>query len=417
MDKAQTTSARTGIFARLGGGDTFASLENGQFRLLLAGTGFSQLASWMEEVARGWLVLQLTDSPFQLGLMGFIRGISQLVVSPFAGALADRLDRKRLAMIAQVVGGLQAILIGVLISTDLIAMWQLYILVWVAGVTSAVYVPTRQVLVYDVVGGRNIANAIALNSVTANVSRIVAPSVGGVVIGTVGTEASYYVQSVFLAMATTVTFMLRLRTHAEPIRAPIWESIRDGARYARNDPTVFRLVLLNVVPNLLIYPYVGMMPLFAERILDVGSGGYGLLLTAAGVGAIPGGLIVANMSNSRWKGRAMGVAALLYMGMVMAFSQSEIFPLSFGFLVIAGIGWSMMVTLNQTLLQMNVADEFRGRILSLYTMASGFTPFGSLAMGAAAGAWGVQTAVFFFALAGFATATVLGLGSARMRRL
>jgi hypothetical protein len=103
--------------------------------------------------------------------------------------------------------------------------------------------------------------------------------------------------------------------------------------------------------------------------------------------------------------------------MVMAFSQSEIFPLSFGFLVIAGIGWSMMVTLHQTLLQMNVADEFRGRILSLYTMASGFTPFGSLAMGAAADAWGVQTAVFFFALAGFTTAAALGLGSARMRRL
>lgn len=412
-----TRARRLNPFTHLTRGETFASLENAQFRLLLGGTSFSQVAQWMEEVARGWLVLELTDSAFQLGLMAFIRGISQLIVSPFAGALADRLDRKRLAIIMQLAGGVQALLIAILVTTGGIEVWHLYILVWTSGATSSVYLTTRQVLVYDVVAGHNLANAIALNAIAANVSRIAAPAVGGAIIAGVGIEATYFAQASFLGLASIATFMLHLRTHAEPVRLPMLQSIREGLSYARHDPTILRLVIINSIPNLLIYPYIGMMPLFAERVLNVGSGGYGVLLTAAGFGSIPGGLIVANMSESKWKGRLMGAAALLYMGMVMAFSQSELFPLSFGILVIAGLGWSVMVTLNQTLLQMNVGDEFRGRMLALFTMANGFTPFGALAMGATASAWGVQSTVFFFALAGFTCAAILGLGSARVRRL
>ncbi|MEX1193723.1 MAG: MFS transporter [Dehalococcoidia bacterium] len=396
---------------------TFASLRHTQFRFLLTGTAMSQIASWMEEVARGWLVLQLTHSAFQLGLLAFIRGISQLFMSPFAGVLADRLDRRRLAAVTQVVPAIDALIIAVLVGTDQIAMWQLYPLVCISGVTGAVNVPTRQVLVYDVVGGESIANAIALNSVVANMARIVAPAVGGVVIGTVGIAASYYAQVVFFLLATGATFLLHPTIHADTVREPLWQSLRDGARYARGDPTVFRLVLLNVIPTLLIYPYVGMMPIFAHDVLGAGSEGYGILLTAAGFGSIPGGLIVAGMSESRWKGRTMGFASLLYMGMVFCFALSTVFVLSFAILVVAGVGWSMMVTLNQTLLQINVADAYRGRALSLYSMASGTTPFGNLAMGSAAGEFGVQAAVAVFALTGLACSVILGIGSKRVRAL
>jgi len=398
-------------------GDTFASLALPQFRFLLAGTAMSQIASWMEEVARGWLVLQLTGSAFQLGLLGFIRGITQLIVSPVAGVLADRLDRRRVAAVTQIVPAIDALIIAVLISTDHVAMWQLYILVSISGVTGAINVPARQVLVYDVVGGKELANAIALNSVTANVARIIAPSVGGVVIGSVGIGASYYAQSVFFVLATAATFLLKPLVHAEPVRTPMWESIRAGMSYVRGDPTVMRLVMLNAVPTLLIYPYVAMIPIFAEDVLHVGSAGYGVLLTGVGFGSIPGGLIVANMSRSRWKGRAMGGAALLYMGMVALFALSTVFLLSFAILVVAGIGWSMMVTLNQTLLQMNVEDAFRGRVLSLYTMAGGLTPFGNLTMGLSAEQFGVQASVAAFALTGFVLAGALGIAAPRVRRL
>ncbi|MEX1254125.1 MAG: MFS transporter [Dehalococcoidia bacterium] len=410
-------TARPPLTARLANSAAFSSLSVPSFRFLLAGTAFSQVASWMEEVARGWLVLQLTDSPFQLGLFGFIRGSSSLVVSPVAGVLADRLDRRRLAAISQAVPGLMALVIAVLVVTDQIALWHLYVSVTIAGVTNAVNFPTRQVLVYDTVGSQHLTNAIALNSVTANVARIVAPSVGGVLIGTVGVGASYYAQTAFFALATVSTLMLRPMTQVEPVRVPMWQAMRDGVAYVRANPTVLRLVLLNVVPNVLIYPYVAMMPIFAKEILGVGSVGYGVLLSAVGFGSIPGGLMVASMSGSRWKGRIMGGAALLYMAMVACFALSSWFGLSFAILVIGGLGWSMMVTLNQTLLQLNVAEDFRGRVISLYTMANGLSPFGSLALGAASARFGVQEAVVAFALTGFALAAYLGLGSARVRRL
>jgi MFS family permease len=414
--EAASQSSRS-PFSALFGGDTFTSLALPQYRYLLAGTALSQIASWMEEVARGWLVLQLTGSPFQLGLLGFIRGFSQLLVSPFAGVLADRLDRRRLAAVTQMVPAVDALIIAILVGSGQIAMWQLYPLVAISGVTGAVNVPTRQVLVYDVAGGENIANAIALNSVVANIARIIAPAVGGVIIGAVGISASYYAQVVFFLLATGATFMLRPITHAEPVRAPLWRSLREGVSYVRHDPTLARLVLLNVIPNMLIYPYVALIPVFARDVLSTGSAGYGILLTGVGFGSIPGGLFVAGMSSSRRRGLTMALAACLYMSMVFFFTLSTLFALSFAILVVAGIGWSVMVTLNQTLLQLNVEDAFRGRVLSLYTMAGGFTPFGSLAMGAAASHFGVQTAVAAFAVVALGLAVTLGLGSARIRRL
>jgi MFS family permease len=396
---------------------TFASLAIPQFRLLLAGTALSQVADWMNEVARGWLVLELGGSAFQLGLLGFIRGITQLLFSPVAGVMADRLDRRLLATMTQTVPALTTLAIGILISTDAVQLWHLYVFGGIGGVAGSINHPTRQILVYDVVGGEQITNAVALNSVTSNLSRIVAPSVGGVLIGVTGIASSYYAQSVFFALATVVTLMLHPATHAERMREPIWQSLREGFSYVRHDPTVGRLVLINAIPNLFIYPYVSMMPIFAKDVLGAGSGGYGLLLTGVGFGSIPGGLLVAGMSTESRKGRTMASAALLYMGMVALFALSTVFALSFVILIVAGVGWVTMVTLNQTLLQLNVEDAYRGRVLSLYTMAGGFTPFGNMAMGLSAGEFGVQGSVAVFALVGFALAAMLGLGSARVRRL
>lgn len=411
-----STVARS-FLGRLFSGERWASMALPQFRWLMAGTAFAQIASWMEEVARGWLILSFTHSAFQLATFACIRGFSQLIVSPFAGVLIDRLDRRQLAVLTQLLPGANSLGIAVLISTGQVELWMLYPLVAVGGVAAAINMPVRQVLVYDVVGPDYITNAIALNAVISNGARIMAPIAGGATIALIGIGASYYTQAVFFALATLATFTLHPIIHAETVREPYLRSIREGLRYARMDPTIARLVLLNTIPNLLIYPYVALIPIFAEDILHVGSAGYGVLLTGVGVGSIPGGLIVAGMHDSRWKGRFMGIAACVYMLMVVAFAVSNIFLLSFAILCFAGIGWSMMVTLNQTLLQMKVENEYRGRVLSLYTMASGATPFGNLGMGATASFFGVQAAVASFALTAFALAAVLGIGSADVREL
>lgn len=416
-DPAAASSDRPRLASRIARSDTFASLRLPQFRFLMAGTAFQQVGSWMQDVARGWLVLELGGGAFELGLLGFISGISQLVISPIAGVLADRLDRRRLAAITQIVPAVDMLLVAVLITTDQIELWQLYPIVAIGGVANAINYPTRQILVYDVVGGENITNAIALNAVTSNISRIIAPSVGGIIVGTIGTGASYYMQAAFFVLATVATLQLHPQRHVEANRTPVWESLREGFGYVRGDATVSRLVLLNCIPNLLIYPYVAMIPLIARDELGVGSAGYGILLTGVGFGSIPGGLIVANMTNSSRKGLVMCLAALFYMAMVMLFSLSTVFILSFGILVLAGVGWSMMVTLNQTLLQTHITDELRGRVLSLYTMAGGLQPFGNLAMGATAEEIGVRSAVFAFAALGFASSAALGLASKRVRSL
>jgi MFS family permease len=418
MDEVEEAAAgRPGLARRLVRAPAFSSLALGQFRFLLAGTSANQLGGWMEEVTRGWLVLQLTDSAFQLGLVAFIRGISTLVFSPVAGVLVDRLDRRRLVAFTQLVPGAVSLLVGLLVSADWVQMWHLYALAVVVGASTAISFPARGVLVYDVVGPEHLPNAIALNSVTANVSRIIAPSLGGIIIRVAGTAVAFYGQASFYGLAVVATLMLRPLTHVQPVRVPVLAGIREGFAYVRRDETLSRLVLMNVVANVLIYPYVTMMPVFAKDILHSGSAGYGLLLTGVGFGAIPGGLTAASMQGWGSRGKTMAVTALLYMGMVLAFSFSRLFVLSFAILVVAGIGWSLFVTLNQTLLQLNLGDAFQGRGMALFTMASGLTPFGNLGLGAASQEFGVPHSVAGFAAAGLMLAVVAGIASQKIRRL
>jgi MFS family permease len=418
MDEVEEAAARRLALARrLVRAPAFSSLSLGQFRFLLAGTSASQLGSWMEEVARGWLVFQLTDSAFQLGLVAFLRGISTLVFSPAAGVVVDRLDRRRMAAFSQAVPGTVALLVGLLVSGGWVQMWHLYVMAIVVGASVAVNIPARQVLVYDVVGSEHLPNAIALNSVTANVSRIVAPSLGGIIIRVAGTAVAFYGQAAFYGLAVAATLMLRPLTHVQPVRVPVLAGIREGFGYVRRDETLSRLVMMNVIANVLIYPYVTMMPVFAKDLLHSGSAGYGLLLTGVGFGAIPGGLTAASMQGWGSRGKTMALAALLYMGMVLAFSFSRLFGLSFAILVMAGIGWSLFVTLNQTLLQLNLDDAFQGRGMALYSMAAGLTPFGSLGLGAASQQFGVPHSVAAFAATGLMLAAFGGIASRKIRRL
>jgi len=413
----ETAAGRAALAQRLARAPAFSSLSLGQFRFLLVGTSASQLGSWMEEVARGWLVFHLTDSAFQLGLVAFLRGVSTLVFSPAAGVVVERLDRRRLVALTQSVPAAVSLLVGLLVSAGWVQMWHLYILAIIVGADSAISIPARQVLVYDVVGSEHLTSAIALNSVTGNVSRIAAPSLGGIIIRAAGMAPAFYAQAAFYGLAVAATLMLRPLTHVHPVRVPVLAGIREGFDYIRRDERLSRLVLMNVVANVLIYPYVTMMPVFAEDFLHVGSAGYGLLLTGVGVGAIPGGLTAASMQSWGSRGKTMAVAALLYMGMVLAFSFSRLFGLSFAILVVAGIGWSLFVTLNQTLLQLNLDDAFQGRGMALYSMASGLSPFGNLTMGAAASGFGAPHSVAGFAAVGLVLTSLTGIASQKIRRL
>jgi MFS family permease len=395
----------------------FSSLANANFRLLFSGTLASSFAMWMEQIGQGWLVHQVTGSPFQLGLVQFIRGCCILFVSPFIGAVAERVDRKKLAALATAANGLNALTVGILVSAGVIEVWQLYLTAFVGGLASSVYNPVRQHLVYSSVGPEHLANAIALNAGANNMSRVVAPNVSGAVIGYFGVQSSFFAESLFFGSATLTLIQLRLHPVERPVTESVLQSVRLGVSYLRRHPVLSRIVLLQAVPTLMVYPYLQLMPSMAADYLGLGPRGFGFLQTGVGVGSIAMTLAVARFSDVRRKGRIMSIALMFYMSMILAFSFSRLVALSFALLVLGGMNLIVFNTFNQTLLQLHVDDGYRSRVLSLFTMVQGLNPFGSLMMGSLAEAIGTPHAIASMSAAAVVVAFFAGVGSRRVRSL
>lgn len=398
-------------------GRAFRALSVVNFRFLLGGTAAASFAMWMEQIGQGWLVAQLTNSPFQLGLVQFIRGISILFIAPLAGAFAERVERRRLAGLASTVNGLSALAIAILIVTGNIAMWQLYVTAFIGGFSSSIYNPVRQFLVFDAVGPKHLPNAIALNAMVNNMARLVGPGMAGFLIS-YNISSAFFGKFLFFMVATLTLVPLRLGRPAPREREPVLASIRLGAAYVLRHRLLLRLILLQAIPSMLIYPYLQMVPLMAKNYLHVGSVGYGWLQTGVGIGALVSVMLVATFADVRRKGAIASVALLFYMTMILAFSFSRDYFLSLSLLIMGGMGFVIFTTFNQTLLQLNVEDEYRGRVLSLYTMSQGLNPFGSLAMGFMASQFlGTPHAIAAFCLLALVLAALTGAASKEIRNL
>lgn len=372
---------------------------------------------WMEQIGQGWLVQQLTNSPFQLGLVQFVRGFSILFVSPFAGALADRVDRRLLAGAASTVSALNALLIGVLVATGHIAIWQLYITAFIGGLSSSISNPVRQYLVFDAVGENQLPNAIALNSMVNNMARVVGPGIAGFIVG-FSISSAFFGEFLFFVVASLSLVQMRLAQRAPRQREPVLHGIRLGAQYLLQHKTLLRLTVLQAIPSALVFPYLQMVPNIAENYLHVGPRGYGWLQTGVGIGSLVSALVVASLADVRHKGAIASVALLTYMTAILAFSFSRSYVLSLVFLILGGLGLVVFSTFNQTLLQLNVENEYRGRVLSLYTMVQGLNPFGSLILGYVAEQWlGAPHSIALFCLVALVLAFAGGLASKDVRSL
>lgn len=397
---------------------TFSSLAIPDFRRLWLGNVGTMLGAWIQFAAQGYLVFQLTDSPFQVGAVSFARGVSSVVFAPFAGLITDRFSRRSVLMVTTTLGAIIAILLAALIVTDVISVWMMYPIALAEGITDAINQPARQVMVYDVVGEEELANAVAINSLGSNTMRVVGPSVAGALIGFSGIEAAFMLQAA--AYAVAVFFTSRIRTKGIPTSkstSSVLRSMLDGIDYARRDRDVLLLVVMAGIPSLLVYPYVQYIAVFAEDVLDVGSVGFGFLASAVGYGSIIGALLAANLTQIKKRGQILVWTTFVYMALVTMFALSTNFALSFALLVVAGIANSIYLMFNQVMLQLTVDDEYRGRVLSLYVMVSGITPFSALLMGALIDIYGAQATVAVFV--GLATTIVLFIGifSRRLREI
>jgi MFS family permease len=373
--------------ARMG---TFASLKIRDYRLLWWGMIVSNIGTWMQMVAQGYLVYQLTDSPLMLGLVGFVRAVPVFTFSLFAGVVADRVDRRKLLIVTQTLAGIFALALGLLTSMGVITVWMIMVLAFVSAAVAAFDNPTRQALVPDIVGKEYVANAVALQSAAFNGTGILGPSLAGLALGFIGIAACFYINAISFLAVIIALFMMSSVPNRVMRKQTMFQNLREGFGYVRSNRTVAALLLLIALVGLLGRPYTQLMPAVQQDVLHVGATGLGLLMAFSSIGALIGALAIASLSDFKYRGlMLMGSIAVFGVALV-SFSLSRSFPLSLGLLVLVGGGATMSMSTTNTLIQSNVPGEFRGRIISMYTMiAMGMMPLGSMLLGAIADFIGV----------------------------
>ncbi|MDQ6604121.1 MAG: MFS transporter [Chloroflexota bacterium] len=375
---------------------TFASLRIRDYRLLWWGMIVSNIGTWMQMVAQGYLVYQMTHSPFALGLVGFVRAVPVFTFSLFAGVVADRVDRRKLLIVTQSLAGVFALILGILTSMGVITVWMIMILAFMSASVAAFDNPTRQALVPDIVGKEYIANAVALQSAAFNGTGILGPSLAGLLLGFIGIAACFYINAISFLAVIVALFLMSSVPNRTMRKQTMLENLREGFAYVRGNRTVAALLILIGLVGLLGRPYTQLMPAVQRDVLHVGATGLGVLLAFSSIGALIGALAIASLSNFTHRGLLLTISIGAFGAALIGFATSRSFPLSLGLLVIVGGTATMSMSTTNMMIQLNVPAEFRGRIMSMYTMiAMGMMPLGSMVLGTIANFIGVPETLMF----------------------
>ena len=370
----------------------FSSLRHRNFRLWFVGQALSLMGTWMQSVAQGWVVYLLTGSTLALGAISFVGTIPTLFLMLPAGAVIDRIPRRRLLLITQSVMMLLAFIMAGLAATDVLKVWHIGVLAAILGIANSFDAPARQALAVEMVEDRaDLSNAIALNSTIFNLARVVGPAIGGVVLALVGPAWCFGINGLSFVAVLFALGSMRFTTQmaAAPRTEPLVRQVAEGLRYVRGNTSILIIIILSAVSSLFGMSYAVLMPAFAADVLQVGEAGLGMLNAAVGIGALVGSLLAATWGSRRGRGKLLTVASLLFPGAILGFSFSRVFPLSLVCLAIAGAALVSQNTTMNTLVQHTTPDALRGRVLSLYMlMFFGTAPFGSLMTGALAHALG-----------------------------
>ena len=369
----------------------FRALRARNFRLFFVGQTISLTGTWMQMVASSWLVYRLTDSPFLLGVVGFLNNLPSLFLAPFAGVYADRLNRRRMLIIIQTLAMVQALVFAVLTLTNVITVWHIVALSLFLGVINAFDMPIRQSFMIEMIDRKeDLSNAIALNSSMVNASRLVGPSMAGILIAAAGEGICFLLNSLsYIAVIISLLAMRITPVKRENGKEPVLQGLKEGFGYAFSFPPIRSVLLLLALVNIVGMPYTILMPIFARDILKGGPQTLGFLMAAMGVGALSGALYLAGRRSVRGLGRMAPLSAGIFgLGLAM-FALSREFWLSAVLMLVTGVGMIVQFASSNTVLQ-TIADEgMRGRVMSMYTMAfRGVAPFGNLMAGSLAGVIG-----------------------------
>ena len=378
----------------------FGALRSRNYQLWFAGQTVSLAGSWMQSVAQGWVVYELTRSQFALGAISFAQTIPTVFLLLPAGVLADRMSRRGLLLATKAAMMACAAILAVLAGTGALEIWHIALIAVAWGFTMSFDAPARQAFTIEMVEDRrDLANAIALNSTIFNLARIVGPAIGGIVLATLGAAWCFGINSAGYLIVIAALRMMRLpdrppdRSH-EPLKA----QLIGGLGYAFRSGPIRIIIMLVGVTSLLGLSYVTLLPVFAADVLRAGATGLGALNTGVGIGSVAGSSIVAATSRSRRKGLVLSVGSLLFPIGVIGFALSRSLVLSVAALALVGLGFVTQNSICNTLVQTLVPDDLRGRVMAVYMlMIYGAMPFGSLLTGSLAEAFGPTAAVLLTA--------------------
>lgn len=374
-------------FSRQSFAYAFRALQHRNFRLFFMGQALSLIGTWLSRMAMGWLAYRLTDDPFKLGLVTFAGFAPTLILTPMGGIIADRGSRHRILIVTQAVLMVTSLALAFFTLTNTVDVAHLLVIATLQGMCNAFDVPARQAFVVEMVEGHeDLGGAIAINSMVFNSARTIGPALAGVLVGWYGEGSCFLIDGVsFFAVLAALLAMRIAPREPQTERTRVKHAMREGLVAAFGFPPIRAILILTAITSLIGMPYAVLMPVFARDVLHGTPSTYGILLAAAGIGALAGALVLAMRQSVLGLGRVIATGGIIAGLALMVFAKSTTMWIAVPALVVVGFAMMVQSASSNTVIQSLVDDKLRGRVMGFYAMAFlGAMPFGALLAGALA---------------------------------
>lgn len=396
---------------------TFDAFRTHSYRMLWPANFFAYISRWMQITLLSWLVLELTDSPFYVALVGFFAMVPLLLFGAFGGVLADRVSRRKLLIISSSSNLMLSLAMLVLLMSGREEFWHAYVVVLFTGLAWALDMPARRSLVYDLFERASLTNAMALDSVGMHASRMLGPTIAGGMIAAVSITGGYVVLAVFGAVSIVLMALVRPPARRPGLQAArsIIRNLAEGFAYVLGNRVILATVVVTVLMNMLLFPYMQMIPVIARDSLGVGPGLMGLLMGADGLGAIVGSMTIASVATIKYHGRIFLGGSVVGLIMSIGFALSNSVAMALPILVLLGLGTAGFGTMQSTIVLLAAREEMRGRALGVISLAIGAGPIGALIIGALASLAGPELAIMMLSATGLLSIAVVSVLMPRLR--
>lgn len=397
---------------------TFAAMRHRNFQLYFGGQLISNIGTWMQIIAQAWVVYQIGHSEVILGLVAFASAIPVLLISPWGGVVVDRMPRRTLLMITQSGAMILAFVMAALTFANVIQEWHVIVLAALLGVVNAFDAPARQAFVPEIVEREDLPNAIAMNSMMFNSARVIGPAVAGLTLAVVGAAWCFTINGISFLAVLIGLWLIKLPDHRIQHTSSPWKQLVGGLRYTARHREISTLILLSLVFSVFGISYSTILPAFVENTLHQGAAAYGWVNAATGLGAVTGAFLLMYGAGHGRRGKLLVGTNIAFPAILMAFAFTSTLPLALVLAFGLGAGFMMQFTTINTLLQTRVEDEFRGRVMGLYTITFfGFAPFGNLLIGYLGEKMGLSIAMTLFAITSLLLSTLVLLKNPQVRKL